>query len=88
MKTAFTFVFLLFSVGLFAQNNSGELTDQQFKNTLLMHKELVSIPNLPENKEKMLENINWVAMQYQALDFKTSPLRIDHAAFTLRRKNL
>ena len=61
-------------MGLLAQNISGQLTDQQFKNTLLMHKELVSIPNLPENKEKMLENINWVAMQYQSLDFKTSLL--------------
>jgi acetylornithine deacetylase/succinyl-diaminopimelate desuccinylase-like protein len=44
------------------------------KNTLLLHKEFVSIPNLPENNELMLENINWVAEQYDALGFKTSLL--------------
>lgn len=74
MKIAYTFLFLIFSVGLSAQINAQQLTDEHFKNILLMHKELVSIPNLPENKEKMVENINWVAKQYQALDFKTSLL--------------
>tara|TARA_R110001632_G_scaffold144870_6_gene261608 strand:+ start:328 stop:1830 length:1503 start_codon:yes stop_codon:yes gene_type:complete len=74
MKTAYTFLFILISGGLCGQSNSGQLTDQHFKEILLMHKELVSIPNLPENKEKMLENINWVAKQYQALEFKISLL--------------
>ncbi|MFT6808826.1 MAG: acetylornithine deacetylase/succinyl-diaminopimelate desuccinylase-like protein [Saprospiraceae bacterium] len=32
------------------------------------------MPNLPENKELMLENINWVAEKYDDLEFKTSLL--------------
>lgn len=58
----------------FAQLNADAIIDQGFRNTLLLHKALVSIPNLPENEELMLENINWVANQYSKLDFKTTLL--------------
>lgn len=58
---------------------NGQSEDEQhikasFKNTLLLHKEFVSIPNLPQNEELMIENINWVANQYRILDFKTTLL--------------
>tara|TARA_R100000935_G_scaffold51821_1_gene78667 strand:+ start:946 stop:2406 length:1461 start_codon:yes stop_codon:yes gene_type:complete len=59
---------------IFAQGNLDPIKDQDFKNILLLHKELVSIPNLPENTELMLENINWIANQYHKLDFKTTLL--------------
>ncbi|WP_232225379.1 M20/M25/M40 family metallo-hydrolase [Christiangramia salexigens] len=51
-----------------------------------MHKELVSIPNLPENKELMLKNINWVADQYDQLDFKTSLLETSTLPILLAEK--
>lgn len=57
-----------------AQSSNDAIIDTSFKNILLMHKELVSIPNLPENKERMLENINWVANKYEELNFKTNQL--------------
>lgn len=56
------------------QSNNELHINNNFKNTLLLHKEFVSIPNLPQNKELMLENINWVANQYKTLDFKTTLL--------------
>lgn len=49
-------------------------SNDDFKNILLLHKEFVSIPNLPDNKDLMLENIHWVAKQYDDLDFKTTLL--------------
>lgn len=41
---------------IFAQGNLEQIKDEDFKNILLLHKELVSIPNLPENNELMLKN--------------------------------
>lgn len=74
MKNIPTFLLLLFPLLLSAQFNPNELTESHFKKTLALHKELVSIPNLPENPDLMLKNINWVADRYQKLDFKTSLL--------------
>ena len=51
-----------------------------------MHKELVSIPNLPKNKGLMLENINWVAKQYDDLDFKTSLLETNTLPILIAEK--
>lgn len=64
---------IAFGQNLFSQNIP-QLSDQEFKNILLQHKEFVSIPNLPSNKDLMLENINWVAQKYEELDFKTELL--------------
>jgi acetylornithine deacetylase/succinyl-diaminopimelate desuccinylase-like protein len=74
MRTTHIFFFVFFPYLLFAQLNSAAIDDQDFKDILLLHKELVSIPNLPENNKLMLKNINWVANQYQKLDFKTTLL--------------
>lgn len=57
-----------------AQSSNDTYINDNLKNTLLLHKELVSIPNLPQNKELMTKNINWVANQYNMLDFKTTIL--------------
>jgi len=56
------------------------------KITLLRPKELVSIPNLPQNHEGMLKNINWVANQYNKLDFKTSLLETSTLPILLAEK--
>jgi acetylornithine deacetylase/succinyl-diaminopimelate desuccinylase-like protein len=57
-----------------SQTEDDQRINANFKTTLLLHKEFVSIPNLPQNKELMLDNINWVANQYRMLDFKTTQL--------------
>lgn len=58
----------------FAQSNEEVISKEEFRKTLLLHKELVSIPNLPENVEVMLKNIHWVADKYNQLDFRTTLL--------------
>ncbi|WP_103867561.1 M20/M25/M40 family metallo-hydrolase [Aquimarina sp. I32.4] len=65
---------VLITCTVFGQSKDELYINDNFKNTLLLHKEFVSIPNLPRNEELMLENINWVANQYKALDFKTTLL--------------
>lgn len=68
------FILILIPFNSSAQSNQDILIDKNFKNTLLLHKELVSIPNLPKNKSLMLDNINWVSKQYEELNFKTTQL--------------
>ena len=59
---------ILFPFVVNGQSEDERHINANFKNTLLLHKEFVSIPNLPQNKELMLDNINWVANQYKMLD--------------------
>ena len=67
--------FFLLSTIIYGQKTVEDIEiNKNIKNILIMHKELVSIPNLPKDKEMMLKNINWVAKQYTDLDFKTSLL--------------
>ena len=74
-KTIQSAFFVFLTTVIYGQKTEEYLQiDKNIKNTLMMHKELVSIPNLPKNKGLMLKNINWVAKQYQGLDFKTSLL--------------
>lgn len=72
-KACLTFLISVSFISYSQTNYEAEI-DENFKNTLLLHREFVSIPNLPEDKDLMLENINWVAAQYDNLDFKTSLL--------------
>lgn len=74
MKTITLYTFLLIPFLILAQAQDNAITAKDLKNTLLLHKEFVSIPNLPENKELMLQNIAWVAQKYKDLDFKTTQL--------------
>ncbi|WP_299439544.1 M20/M25/M40 family metallo-hydrolase [uncultured Aquimarina sp.] len=73
MKTTSAFVLFLVSFLMHGQSNN-DITNDSFKNILLMHKEFVSIPNLPENKSLMLQNINWVKKEYNDLGFNTTSL--------------
>ncbi|MHA7057214.1 M20/M25/M40 family metallo-hydrolase [Aquimarina sp. M1] len=65
---------ILLPLNGFGQSKDTLHINSNFKNTLLLHKEFVSIPNLPQNEVLMIENINWIANQYRTLDFKTTLL--------------
>jgi acetylornithine deacetylase/succinyl-diaminopimelate desuccinylase-like protein len=72
-RTCVSFLFLIPFL-MYGQTNDDTAIQENFKNVLLLHKEFVSIPNLPENTDLMLENMNWVAKQYEELNFNTALL--------------
>lgn len=75
MKKELTIIALfLSSLCLNAQSNWDAQIDTSLRSVLRKHKALVSIPNLPENKENMLKNIDWVTNEFNALNFKVSVL--------------
>lgn len=80
------YVLLFVPALLLAQFNTDTAIDDGFKQTLLLHKELVSIPNLPEDRQLMLKNIDWVANEYKNLDFKTSLLETSSLPLLLAEK--
>lgn len=84
----YRFFFLLLAFPLVAEAQSGYdgLIKQHFRETLRLHKELVSIPNLPSNPELMLKNINWVAARYKALGFETELLESESLPLLLAEK--
>ena len=71
---------------IFGQSNYEVLINKNLKSPLLLHKELVSIPNLPENKDLMLQNINWVAKQYDDLNFRTTLLETNTLPILIAEK--
>ncbi|MEL7148729.1 MAG: M20/M25/M40 family metallo-hydrolase, partial [Bacteroidota bacterium] len=56
----------------FAQ--SAKVGDDVLRETLYDHSAFVNIPNLPQNKDLMMKNIDRVASRYEALGFSTSLL--------------
>ncbi len=86
MRTTYIFFLVFFPFMIFAQGDIDPIKDQDLKNFLLLHKELVSIPNLPENNELMLKNINWVTNQYNKLDFNTTLLESNTLPILLAEK--
>lgn len=74
MKISYLAILLFFPIILIGQSKNDALIQDNFRNVLLQHKEFVSIPNLPENVDLMLKNIDWVKKNYEALGFKTSLL--------------
>lgn len=64
----------LSSLFLNAQSNWDTQIDNNLRSVLQKHKALVSIPNLPENKENMLKNVDWVTNEFNALNFKVTAL--------------
>jgi len=72
MKPKFAILFLLISFTIQSQTNWDAMIQDNLKDIVWQHKEFVSIPNLPENEELMLKNMNWVANNYKTLDFKAS----------------
>jgi acetylornithine deacetylase/succinyl-diaminopimelate desuccinylase-like protein len=86
MRTTYIYFLVFLPFVVFAQKKPDSINDQNFKNTLLLHKEFVSIPNLPERNELMLENINWVANHYNKLDFSTTLLETSTLPILLAEK--
>ena len=75
-KTVLSVIFAFLTGIFYGQSIDEDIQiNKNIKNTLMMHKEFVSIPNLPNNKDLMLQNINWVSHQYTDLGFNTSLLR-------------
>ena len=76
MKPKFIFLipFLLISFLMKSQTNWDGMIEDNLKDIVKQHKAFVSIPNLPEDKELMLKNINWVADNYKTLGFKVNLL--------------
>jgi acetylornithine deacetylase/succinyl-diaminopimelate desuccinylase-like protein len=64
----------LSSLCVTAQNNWDTQIDNNLRGVLQKHKALVSIPNLPENKENMLKNVDWVTKEFKSLNFKVTSL--------------
>ncbi|WP_431156469.1 M20/M25/M40 family metallo-hydrolase [Winogradskyella poriferorum] len=76
MKFNFPILFsiCIFNVCLYAQTNWDKIIEENLKEVVVQHKSFVSIPNLPEDMDLMLKNINWVADHYSALGFKVNLL--------------
>jgi len=74
MKSKFTILFLFVSIIMHSQNNWDAMIQDNLKDIVSQHKEFVSIPNLPENEELMLKNMNWVSEKYKTLGFKVNLL--------------
>ena len=86
-KTILSAFFVFLVTAIYGQKTKEDIQiNKNIKSTLMMHKELVSIPNLPKNKGLMLENINWVARQYDDLDFKTSLLETNTLPILIAEK--
>ena len=86
-KTILSAFFVFLVTAIYGQKTKEDIQiNKNIKSTLMMHKELVSIPNLPKNKGLMLENINWVAKQYDDLDFKTSLLETNTLPILIAEK--
>lgn len=73
-KQLVLFILILSSFSLKAQNNWDAQIDNNLRQVLEKHKALVSIPNLPENIENMMKNVDWVSSEFEILDFKVSVL--------------
>ena len=58
-----------------AQHHWDAMIEKNLKDIIWQHKEFVSIPNLPDNEDLMLKNMNWVSNHYKTLGFKTSFLK-------------
>lgn len=71
-KIAF-FCFFICSCSLAAQNWNASI-DDKMHSVLMKHKELVTIPNLPANKELMFENITWVKNEFKKVGFTLTNL--------------
>ncbi len=71
-------VVLLFLIGIsltgYSQKNWDKKIDAQFFDVLMDHKELVSIPNLPVDIQKMYKNISWVKRHYKEVGFTLTNL--------------
>lgn len=86
MKLTSIYLFILFPFSVFSQANEHAINQQTFRDALLLHKELISIPNLPKNSELMLKNILWTANEYRKLNFSTTLLESNTHPILLAEK--
>ncbi|WP_166422975.1 M20/M25/M40 family metallo-hydrolase [Paraglaciecola sp. 20A4] len=86
LKNATIVICFFFSGLVFGATTDKQLVDENFKATILLHKEFVSIPNLPANPEMMMKNIYWAQNQYSELGFQTSLLTTDSLPLLLAEK--
>lgn len=86
MKLLLAFFLYCIPFLIYGQTNDDKSINDNFKDILLQHKEFVSIPNLPKDKDLMLKNINWVAKLYDNLDFKTTLLKSNTLPILLAEK--
>ncbi len=80
------FILLFTTTNSSGQSDSKGPSDLDLKQVLFDHKEFISIPNLPEDKELMLANIQWVAAKYKQLGFNTSLLKSSTLPILLTEK--
>ncbi len=74
------------SIQVLATPINKPLTEQEFKQALLLHKEFVTIPNLPDNRDVMMKNIHWAAEQYEEVGFTSSFLETSTLPILLAEK--
>lgn len=74
MKKALLVLLLLAPLLVSGQSKQKTMSDEVLKNTLRDHRTFVSVPNLPADKEKMMQNINRVEARYLKLGLKTTLL--------------
>lgn len=74
MKKLVLLLLLVSSSISFSQVNWDKKIDEKLFDVLMNHKELVSIPNLPVDIQKMYKNISWVKRNYKEVGFKLSNL--------------
>ena len=86
MRIIVLYLFAIIPFVTSSQSHEEVISKEDFRQTLLLHKELVSIPNLPDNPEVMLKNIHWVEEKYNQLDFKTTLLESSTLPILLAEK--
>jgi len=74
LKHALLLPVLFMSFFVHSQYNWDAMIQDNLKDIVKQHKDFVSIPNLPEDKNSMLKNIHWVADNYKTLGFKVNLL--------------
>jgi len=76
MKKKLTILITLLSLSTMnAQENWDAKINSKLSEVLVSHKEFVSIPNLPVDRQKMVENMNWVKNRYEKVGFQFTILK-------------
>ena len=73
-KNQVVFIFIFFTISLFAQENWNQLIDVKLPEVISSHRTFVSIPNVPTDIQKMYKNVAWVKEQYKKVDFQLKTL--------------
>ena len=74
-KNQIVFIFIFFTISLFAQENWNTLIDVKLPEVISSHRTFVSIPNVPTDIQKMYKNVAWVKEQYKKVGFQLKTKR-------------